>query len=117
MKKIIPYLPYMVCALLIILVFVLFRSLRKEDNDTYKQVIKAYQLALDAKQEVIDSKKEQNQVLDNIIIGYEKRDSQYQRLIADLQPRYKANDNKLENIPSTIRNLSKDSLRFAAINY
>lgn len=116
-KKLLLYLPYVVFAILIILVFTLFRSLRKEDNNGYKETLSALNRVIEAKDEVIQSKREQNEMLDKLLVGYEKRDSTYQKLIADLQPKYKANDKKLENIPVVIRSLSKDSLRIAAFNY
>lgn len=117
LKKFLPYLPYVVFAILIILVFTLFRSLRKEDYNGYKEILSAKDQVIAAKDEIIEAKKGQNAMLDKLLVGYEKRDSTYQKLIADLQPKYKDNDKKLENIPVIIRNLSKDSLRSAAFNY
>lgn len=115
MKRFLPYIPYVLVALLIVFVFTLFMSLRKEDNSSYKKVIEVYDQLLKSKDEVIASKKELNLQLDDRISDLEKRDSVLEIHYNQNQVIYSKLNDQLKNIPTRIAAIANndDSIRAA----
>lgn len=100
----------------IILLVRVLKGSGNTDNTNYLELVKAKDETIKAKDEVIASKNEQNVAQDVVIADGKKLRDEYLKLVSDLQPKYKANDIKYQNIPIAIRNLStKDSLRRAII--
>lgn len=111
--------PYIVVALLIVLVFVLFRSLRSEDDSRYKEVLSAYEQLINAKDEVIAARKELNEQLDNQIYALEKRDSTLNAHFTQNQVIYSKINDQLKNIPDRIAAIANndDSIRAVFSRY
>jgi uncharacterized protein (UPF0333 family) len=94
----------------IILLVRVFGGTKNPDDSAFKATIKA-------QDETIAVDKAYRETLEKMYIAHQKQDSMYVIAIQKNKPKYIINDKKLEDIPATVRDLSKDDLRRAATDY
>lgn len=99
-------------------VLLLLMLIRKDkplpDN---REAIKAYDVALQSKQQFIEYLKEDNAWMDNHIRELRERDSVLITKLISNQPKYTANEKRLNEIPAAVNALDKQQLRREFANY
>ena len=96
-------------------VFNIFKRGKSIDTTTYKKIISLQDSLIKSKQDIIDTKNEQNTQLNQQIASHEKQDSILLKTFLDNQKNYKLIDARIKNIPieiARIRN-NDDSIRAA----
>ena len=102
--------------------FLLIRTLFQSKQKDYKYELAKQELAfkdsaLAMKEEIIKVKNQQNEQLNGSIAHHERTDSILLKTIFDFKLKYQANDKKLQDIVTTVNNLTKDELRRAITDY
>ena len=99
----------------VLLLIMLIRKDKPEPDN--REAIKAYDVALQTKQQFIEYLKEDNAWMDNHIRELRERDSVLLSKIISNQPKYTANEKRLNEIPAAVNNLDKTQLRREFANY
>ncbi len=87
-----------------ILISNIVTSFKKTDTGNYKQVI-------EAKDETIKAVEMQRDILLNLRVEADRKDSLLVEALKNNQPKYKANDKKLQTITTDVNSYTKDELR------
>lgn len=93
-----------------ILISNIISSFKKTDTGNYKELI-------EAKDETIQAVKGQRDILLTYIAAADKKDSILVEALKSNQPKYKANDKKLQDVIADVNNYTKDELRRAFAEY
>lgn len=106
----------LVCIIMAIFIFSMLGKKIRPTNST-DAISKAYQEAIKAKDETIGLLRENNAALDDRIAANEKTDSILLARINTNQPKYKANDKKLQDVSAAVNSLDADQLKREYANY
>lgn len=104
-----------ICILLMIFLWTMLK--KKEQPQDYKPIITAYDKAIEAKDQVITIINDHNYDLDKRILDHQLIDSILLQSLLNNQPRYKANDKKLQDINRTVPDYTKEQLRRELSDY